>query len=74
MLLQIHNTQLKSNKEVKIMKEYIKPSYIKEYVEIEDIILASAHVTFVGEGTLGDITGNKAQISMNYTEIFDLKK
>ena len=56
------------------MKEYIKPSYIKEYVEIEDIILASAHVTFVGEGTLGDITGNKAQISMNYTEIFDLKK
>ena len=56
------------------MKKYIKPSYIKEYAEVQDIILASAHVTFVGEGTLGDITGNKGQVSMSYTEIFDLKK
>lgn len=73
MLLQLHNIKLKTNKEVKIMEKYIKPSYVKEYADVKDIILASAPITYVGEGTLGDITGNKAQVSMNYAEIFDNK-
>ena len=55
------------------MEKYIKPSYVKEYADVKDIILASAPITYVGEGTLGDITGNKAQVSMNYAEIFDNK-
>lgn len=55
------------------MEKYIKPSYIKEYVEAQDVILASAPLTFVGEGTLGEITGNKGQVSMSYADIFGNK-
>lgn len=55
------------------MEKYIKPSYIKEYVEVQDIILASAPITFVGESTLGDITGNKGQISMSFADLFGNK-
>ena len=55
------------------MEKYIKPSYTKEYIEVQDIILASASITYLGEGTLGDITGNKGQISMSFADIFGNK-
>ena len=52
------------------MIKYVKPTYETEGVEVNDVILASALLQFVGEGTLGNITGNKAQISMDYSTLF----
>ncbi|MBO4983965.1 MAG: hypothetical protein J6D23_07885 [Clostridia bacterium] len=52
------------------MEKYIKPSYIKEYVEACDVILSSMLIEYIGEGSLGGITGNKAQASMSFDALF----
>ena len=51
------------------MIKYVKPTYETEGVEAEDVILTSL-VQLVGEGTLGNITGTKAQVSMDYNALF----
>lgn len=52
------------------MIKYVKPTYEAENVEAQDIVLASAMVQLVGEGTLENITGLKAQVSMDYSSLF----
>ena len=52
------------------MIKYVKPTYEAENIESNDVILASPVIELVGEGTLGNITGNKAQISMDYSALF----
>ncbi len=42
------------------MIKYIKPTYEREGIETEDVILASMNIVAAGEDTLGDITGQKA--------------
>ena len=52
------------------MKQYVKPTYIIENVEACDVILTSMLIEYLGEGTLGGITGNKAQASMSFNDLF----
>ena len=52
------------------MMKYEKPSYDKEAIETEDVILASLAVQIVGEGSIGNISGTKGQLSMNYSDLF----
>ena len=52
------------------MKKYVKPSYMLEGVEVDDVILSSILVEYIGEGSLGEITGNKAQASMSFENLF----
>lgn len=52
------------------MMEYVKPAYEKEGVETSDVILASLGIVSVGEGTLGNITGAKAQVSASFDDLF----
>ena len=51
------------------MVKYTKPTYEKEGVETEDIILASMMIMAAGEDTLGTITGQKAIASTLFSSI-----
>ena len=51
------------------MNKYVKPTYEKETVEVQDVILASLTVEFVGNGTLGKISGVKAAVSMAFDKL-----
>lgn len=52
------------------MIEYVKPTYEKEGVETSDVILASLGINHVGVGTLGNITGAKAEVSASFEDLF----
>ena len=52
------------------MIKYVKPTYEMEGVDVNDVILASPVMDLVGEGTLGNSTGNKVQVSMDYSALF----
>ena len=52
------------------MIKYVKPSYETEGVEAEDIILASSVVQLIGQGTVGNLTGPMAEMSMDYSSLF----
>ena len=52
------------------MKRYEAPAYQWESIEAQDVILASMTITTVGEDTLGNITGAKAQASMSFDDLF----
>lgn len=52
------------------MTEYVKPTYNKEGIDTSDIILASLSVAHVGEGTLGNISGAKAEVSTDFNSLF----
>lgn len=56
-------------KEGKTMIKYVTPSYEKEGIETEDIILTSLTIKAIGEDTLGDITGQKAVVSTLFSNI-----
>ena len=52
------------------MTEYVKPVYKKEGIDTSDIILTSLSVVNVGEGTLGNISGAKAEVSTDFDSLF----
>ena len=52
------------------MKKYETPTYQQEGIEAQDVILASFTITAAGEGTLGSVTGLKAQASMSCHDLF----
>ena len=51
------------------MKGYIKPTYERESIETEDVILSSVTIQAIGEDTLGNITGQKAVASTLFSSI-----
>ena len=55
------------------MKKYIQPTYKMEGVEAEDVILTSASVIYVGEATLGNITGSKVEVSTSFDDLFAVR-
>ncbi len=55
------------------MIEYVKPSYDVEDVETKDVVLTSAMVQLVGQGTVGNLTGPKAEMSMDYSSLFGVR-
>ena len=55
------------------MRKYVKPAYEMEGVETADVILASASVLYVGEGTLGNIKGPKVEVSSDYEDLFAVR-
>ena len=50
------------------MEKYTQPSYIVEQVEVNDIVLASS-LQDAGQGTVGNITGDKAIFSNDFSAI-----
>ena len=52
------------------MRKYETPVYQPEDIEAQEVILASMTVSTVGEGTLGSVTGFKAQASMSFNDLF----
>lgn len=51
------------------MKNYIKPSYELEEIEATDIVLTSIGIEYIGEGTLGGVTGPKGQVAMSFNDL-----
>lgn len=51
------------------MKSYIKPSYEIENIEAQDVVLTSIGIEYIGEGTLGGITGAKGQVAMSFNDL-----
>ena len=51
------------------MKSYIKPSYEIENIEAQDVVLTSIGIEYIGEGTLGGITGSKGQVAMSFNDL-----
>ena len=51
------------------MKEYIKPTYEMEGIETEDVVLAS-RIRDAGEGTVGNISGEKGILDTLFESIF----
>lgn len=49
---------------------YEAPIYEKEYVETDDVILASSGIRDEGEGTLGNISGEKGSHESSFWDIF----
>ena len=56
-----------------MMEKYIKPSYVVEGVETEDVILASIMVKDGGVAVLGSIEGEKGLFEADYNDIFALR-
>ena len=52
------------------MNRYVKPAYEVEAVEASDVVLASLSIIDLGEGTLGNITGNSANVSVDFSQLF----
>lgn len=55
------------------MIEYTTPSYEKEGIETNDVIASSAMVQLVGQGTVGNLSGPKAEMSMDYSSLFGVR-
>lgn len=51
------------------MKNYIKPSYELEEIEATDVVLTSIGIEYIGEGTLGGVTGPKGQVAMSFNDL-----
>lgn len=54
------------------MKNYVKPAYLAEEIDISDIILTSVSAEIINEGqaTVGDITGAKGTVEALFDMIF----
>lgn len=51
------------------MRKYITPTYEGEEISVDDIVLSSK-INDVGEGTVGNISGDKAVFENNFNSIF----
>ena len=51
------------------MKNYIKPSYELEEIEATDVVLTSIGIEYIGEGTMGSVTGAKGQVAMSFNDL-----
>ena len=49
---------------------YEKPIYEKENIEVSDVILTSDGIVNAGEGTLGNISGEKGVAGFEFGSIF----
>ena len=49
---------------------YTKPIFEKEEIELKDVILASNKIVNAGEGTLGNISGDKGVVQTPFENIF----
>lgn len=54
------------------MKKYISPVYVDEGISVVDIVLSSITdgIKDVGQGTVGNISGDKAVFENNFSNIF----
>lgn len=52
------------------MKKYVKPTYLEEAIEAEDIMLTSPNVINEGQATVGEITGLKGTVEAVFDKLF----
>lgn len=52
------------------MKKYVNPTYLKESIETNDIILTSPTIINEGQATVGEVTGTKGTVEAAFDMMF----
>ncbi len=52
------------------MKKYVKPTYLAEGIEANDIILTSPTIINEGQATVGQVTGTKGTVEALFDMMF----